>query len=409
MISIVYLKREWFLLQGVCVFVSKTSATREGFNRVLHLSFFGMDKAYHPTHRGHRCYLSIQQNSRKITLKSFPRRAAQICIIFCVWSSTNGEIVHFLVWPGSLLSITEITEYKYFSLLKRSRELKYKSELNIVPLVLITEPNSFVWSIPFTFDYTRVGPQYDFCILGRSVQFVLLINVGWWATSQTTLDLTTLTVVRRKCQLYVYHKSTFPGFLLFCVTSGLDRAEDELHEGRDTCGRMLRHRCDKRSFSDGAIKQCCSVMQCVAVCCSVLQCIAVFSDGAIKQSKTAAKTQQGHNKAQQGCSSLTSDWVRLWVLAATHCNTLQHTATHRNTLQHTATHCNTLQRTRSLAPCHCCIEFVWLTVSCLRVCWLPPPYFGTFYRGTDYIFICRYVAFSDFELRCSNRSGFWSN
>ena len=46
-------------------------------------------------------------------------------------------------WYG-LLSITEITEYKYFSLLKRSRELKYKSELNIVPLVLITEANSFV-------------------------------------------------------------------------------------------------------------------------------------------------------------------------------------------------------------------------------------------------------------------------
>jgi len=31
--------------------------------------------------------------------------------------------------------------------------------------------------------------------------------------------------------------------------------------------------------------------------------------------------------------------------AATHCNTLQHTATHCNTLQHTATHCNTLQHT----------------------------------------------------------------
>jgi len=35
--------------------------------------------------------------------------------------------------------------------------------------------------------------------------------------------------------------------------------------------------------------------------------------------------------------------IRRW-LAATHCNTLQHTATHCNTLQHTATHCNTLQR-----------------------------------------------------------------
>jgi len=30
-------------------------------------------------------------------------------------SSTNGAIVHFLVLPGSLLSIIEITEYKHFS------------------------------------------------------------------------------------------------------------------------------------------------------------------------------------------------------------------------------------------------------------------------------------------------------
>jgi len=32
-----------------------------------------------------------------------------------LWSSTNGAIVHFLVLPASLLSITEITEYNYFS------------------------------------------------------------------------------------------------------------------------------------------------------------------------------------------------------------------------------------------------------------------------------------------------------
>jgi len=36
------------------------------------------------------------------------------------------------------------------------------------------------------------------------------------------------------------------------------------------------------------------------------------------------------------------DVVQLQLLAATHCNTLQHTTTHCNTLQHTATHCNTL-------------------------------------------------------------------
>ena len=36
--------------------------------------------------------------------------------------------VHFLVLPGSLLSITEITEYRYFSPLKPIRELSYTSE-----------------------------------------------------------------------------------------------------------------------------------------------------------------------------------------------------------------------------------------------------------------------------------------
>jgi len=35
---------------------------------------------------------------------------------------------HFLVLQGSLLSITEITEYRYFSPLKPIRELIYKSE-----------------------------------------------------------------------------------------------------------------------------------------------------------------------------------------------------------------------------------------------------------------------------------------
>jgi len=56
-----------------------------------------------------------------------------------LWSSTNGAIVHSLVLPGSLLSITEITEYKYFGQLKPIRESKYKGERNIVPLVLIID------------------------------------------------------------------------------------------------------------------------------------------------------------------------------------------------------------------------------------------------------------------------------
>jgi len=37
------------------------------------------------------------------------------------------------------------------------------------------------------------------------------------------------------------------------------------------------------------------------------------------------------------------------TFAATHCNTLKHTATHCNTLQHTATLCNALQRTATHA------------------------------------------------------------
>ena len=41
-----------------------------------------------------------------------------------LWPSTNGAIPHFLVLPGSELSITQITEYKYFSPLKPSRDIK---------------------------------------------------------------------------------------------------------------------------------------------------------------------------------------------------------------------------------------------------------------------------------------------
>jgi len=44
------------------------------------------------------------------------------------WPSTNGAIPYFLVLPGSELSINEITEYTYFSLLKPSREFIYKSK-----------------------------------------------------------------------------------------------------------------------------------------------------------------------------------------------------------------------------------------------------------------------------------------
>jgi len=54
----------------------------------------------------------------------YPPKMREIAL----WSSTNGAIAHFLVLPGSLLSITEITEYRSFGPLKPRREFKYKSQ-----------------------------------------------------------------------------------------------------------------------------------------------------------------------------------------------------------------------------------------------------------------------------------------
>jgi len=68
-----------------------------------------------------------------------------------LWPSTNGAIAYFLKLPGSLLSITEITEYKYLIPLKPWRRLKYKSEQNIVPLDFIIEPIMFLWNIIYKF------------------------------------------------------------------------------------------------------------------------------------------------------------------------------------------------------------------------------------------------------------------
>jgi len=48
--------------------------------------------------------------------------------LIALWPSTNGAIPYFSVLPGSELSITEITEYTYFSPLKPCLEFKYKSE-----------------------------------------------------------------------------------------------------------------------------------------------------------------------------------------------------------------------------------------------------------------------------------------
>jgi len=85
-----------------------------------------------------------------------------------LWPSTNVSMIYVVVLAGSQSTFTEITEYIYFSPLKPSRELKYKSEWILVPLDLIIEPLSFLWNMIFTFYYTCVRPQCDFSILGRN-------------------------------------------------------------------------------------------------------------------------------------------------------------------------------------------------------------------------------------------------
>jgi len=137
-------------------------------------------------------------------------------------------------------------------------------------------------------------------------------------------------------------------------------------------------------------RECCSVMQYVAVCCSVLQCVQpnthttthcstlqrkvsvmavnVWSLGlifAVKLQPTATHFNTLQHPATpcntlqhtaSHCNELQSTAAHdicQEIEEATHCNTLQHTATHCNTLQHTATHtathCNTLQHTAT----HC--------------------------------------------------------
>jgi len=73
-------------------------------------------------------------------------------------SSTNRAIPYFLVLPGRKLSITEITEYKYFSLSKPSLELKYKESKILYNWFILLKPFYFC-EIIFKFYYTRVGPS----------------------------------------------------------------------------------------------------------------------------------------------------------------------------------------------------------------------------------------------------------
>ena len=90
---------------------------------------------------------------------------------------------------------------------------------------------------------------------------------------------------------------------------------------------------------------CCSVLQCVVACCSVLQCVHIE-----ESSESFAKEGQIWRVRDCIATVIASMTPRaISTVAATHCNTLQHTATHCTTLHHTATHCNTLQHTAT----HC--------------------------------------------------------
>jgi len=61
---------------------------------------------------------------------------------------------------------------------------------------------------------------------------------------------------------------------------------------------------------------CCSVWLCVAVCCSELQCVAVCC------------SQEVHPSLPLHESSTPNHKLLRFLLTATHCSTLQHTATH---------------------------------------------------------------------------------
>jgi len=80
------------------------------------------------------CFLVYRRDC--VQVPGFPNLSPiwyfQFCVLFVSaqeWTNRTLAVheqtsVHFLVLPGSLLSITDITEYRYFSLLKPIREFK---------------------------------------------------------------------------------------------------------------------------------------------------------------------------------------------------------------------------------------------------------------------------------------------
>ena len=117
------------------------------------------------------------QQTNKQTNDQPPPKDGEIAL----WSGTTGEIVHFLILPGSPLSNIEITEYTCCSVIQSTVEFKYKSDYNIVQLVLIIGLIPFMWNTFYYISAVRVRSKCDFSILGRlrNIQSVRSWNWGW--------------------------------------------------------------------------------------------------------------------------------------------------------------------------------------------------------------------------------------
>jgi len=85
----------------------------------------------------------------------------------------------FLVLPGSEATVTEITEYIYFSLMWTQSEFKYKSKWNTVPSVLIIGLIPFLRNTFYYIPAVRGWSEYDFSILGRKQSLSHLECLVW--------------------------------------------------------------------------------------------------------------------------------------------------------------------------------------------------------------------------------------
>jgi len=90
------------------------SHTNDSF--VSHLSIVNTERQMSHTQMRHLSHTNVSSVSH-LCIVNPPKNG-----LIALWPSTNGAIPHFLVLPGSELSISEITEYTYFSPLKPSRE-----------------------------------------------------------------------------------------------------------------------------------------------------------------------------------------------------------------------------------------------------------------------------------------------